>query len=175
MKRLLPALTIGVVVSAVVLTLHISGAALRPELALSDWLARGETDARLVSDKVQFPLVFLIAAAAAWAFLETKRRERMAIVIGALALELLAVAWVFGLYHTFFQPLPGMAAALLSLGGSLAFVRARDWWRNRPVREAPVKTELPILDLEPMPPLPVRAPLAPPIPAPLPPPRAVPT
>ena len=170
MKRFLPALTIGVLVSAVVLTLHISGAALRPELALSDWVAHGGTDTRLVSDKLQFPLVFLIAALVAWAVLETKRRERLAIVIGALAIELVAVAWVCGLYHTFFQPLPSILAALLSLGGTVAFVKARHWWRHRPVRETPipVQPEPPIFT-EPTTPLPVVTKVASPVSASLPP------
>lgn len=170
MKRLLPALTLGVLVSAVVLTLHISRAAMRPELALSDWISHGGTDTRLVSDKLQFPLVLLIAAAVAWATLETKRRNRLAIVVGALVLELLAVAWVFGLYHTFFQPVPAMLAALLSFGASVGFVQARHWWRNRPEKIVPVKRD-PASFVDDVPPIerPAPVPVNPSFQAPLPP------
>ncbi|MDQ6809213.1 MAG: adenylate/guanylate cyclase domain-containing protein [Verrucomicrobiota bacterium] len=143
MKRLLPALTIGVLVSAVVLTLHISGLALRFEFPLSGWISRSGEVTKLASDKLQFPIVFILAAGVAWLTLETKRRDRLALVIGALLLELFAVAWVCGLYHTFFQPLPAMLAAALALGGSIAFIAARRWLRERAAAAAEARAAAP--------------------------------
>ncbi len=172
MKRLLPALTIGVLVSAIVLTLHISGAALRVELAVSGWISHAGSATKLVSDKLQFPIVFILAAGIAWMTLETKRRDRLAWVIGALVLELLGVAWVCSLYRTFFQPFPAMLAALLACGGATGFIAAKNWLRTRPERvrvPKPIAIE-PMLPLTPLasaecvvdsaPPSPVPAPTA---------------
>ena len=166
MKRFLPALTIGVLVSAIVLTLHISGAALRAELPLSGWISNDNSATKLVSEKLQYALVFLLAAGVAWMALETKRRGRFAAIIGVLVLELLGVAWVCALYQTFFQPLPAMLAALFALGAAAGFVAAKDWIRARPKR-IPVPKPVVVEPMTPLVPVAIADPVVPPVPAPI--------
>ncbi len=131
-RALLPALIIAVIVSGLVLWVHVSGVALRLELPLSGALSRGGTINRLVSEKFQYVLVFVLAAGVAWMTIETTRRGRFAIAVAALVVELLAVTWVCSLFGVFFQPLPAMLAALLSLGAAAGFVALREQRARRP-------------------------------------------
>lgn len=133
MKRsLLPALTIGAVVSAVVIWLHVSGIALRAELPISGLLSGSGAATKVVGEKVQYLLVFLIASSIAWMLLETTRRSRVAMIVGVFALELLAVTWVCSLYGIFFQPLPSMLAALMSMGLAVGWVKFAERRAQRP-------------------------------------------
>ena len=104
MKRsLLSALIIGLIVGGIVMGLHVSGFLLRPELAITDILSRDGSANRLISDKAQYVIVFLLAAAVAWMTLATSRRARMGAIVGLLLLEIIGTAWILSLYHIFFH------------------------------------------------------------------------
>jgi adenylate cyclase len=165
MKRsVLPALIIGVIVSGLVLWLHVSGLALRLELPVSGFFSHSNTVTRVVSEKLQYLLVLVLAIGTAWIMLETVRRSRLAIVIAALAVELLAVTWVCALYGVFFQPLPSMSSALLALGAAAGYAAMAERRAQRPAvvfedrlseqqidliesGEVPVKAEAKIYDV----------------------------
>jgi class 3 adenylate cyclase len=147
MKRpLLIALIIGLLAGAIVMSLHVSGVLLRPELEIKNLLLRHATTNRTVLDPLQYPLVFILAAGVAWMTLVTTRRARLTFIVLILLLELAAVAWVCALYHVFFQP-------LLSLGGAtLGFLLPLGWIgiagvmerrRSRPAREPRAPRETP--------------------------------
>lgn len=120
-RSLLPTLVIGVLVSGLILALHQSGLALRPEMALTAFVSRDQSATGLVSDKWQLLLVPLLAFAVGWMALESPRRKRLGWLIAALILELSALAWVLALYRIFFQPLPAALAVVF------AFVLAISW------------------------------------------------
>jgi class 3 adenylate cyclase len=136
MKRsLLWALIIGVLVSGLVLWLHVSGYAMRVEMALSSIFSPAAAT-KVVSDKLQYALVPLLAIGVAWMTLETEQRRKLTIIIALLAIELLVVVWVCGLFRAFFQPLPSMLAVLLSFGATLAFIALSAAWANFAARRA---------------------------------------
>ena len=131
-RALLPALIIGVIVSGLVLWLHVSGFALRAELPLSGLLSRSGAATRVVSERLQYALAFVLAAGVAWMMIETTRRRNLALIVAALAVELLAVTWICSLFAIFFQPLPSMLSALLSLGAAAGYVAMRERRAQRP-------------------------------------------
>jgi class 3 adenylate cyclase len=136
MKRsLLWGLIIGLLVSGLVLWLHASGRALRLEMALSSVLSPANAT-KVVSEKVQYGLVVVLAIGVACMTLETQRRGKLALVIAALAIELLAVTWVCGLFQVFFQPLPSLLSTVVSLGAGLTGVSLGGAWANFAARRA---------------------------------------
>lgn len=136
MKRsLLWALVIGLLVSGLVLWLHVSGLILRFEMALSSILSPA-TATSVLDEKVQYALVVLLAIGIVWMTLETQRRGKLALVTALLAIELLAATWVCGLFGVFFQPLPSLLAAVLSLGAGAAGVAIAGAWANISARRA---------------------------------------
>ena len=130
MKRsLLSALIIGLIVGGIVMGLHVSGFLLRPELAITDILSRDGSANRLISDKAQYVIVFLLAIGVAWMTLASSRRGRMSAIVGILLLELIGAAWIFSLYHIFFQPLPALGGAVLERDGDGKGSRSRQGGR----------------------------------------------
>src|ERR1700681_2179832 len=114
MKRhILSTLIIGLIASAIVMGLHVSGLLLRPELAIKNLLLRHATTTRSLLDQMHYLFVFILAAGVAWMTLATARRGRLALIVGILLLEVAGVAWVCSLYHVFFQPLPSVAGVAL--------------------------------------------------------------
>ncbi|MFL6527085.1 MAG: adenylate/guanylate cyclase domain-containing protein [Chthoniobacterales bacterium] len=136
MKRsLLWALIIGVLVGGLVLWLHASGYTNRLEMALSSVLSPADVT-KLVSEKLQYALVPLLAFAVAWMTLETERRGKVALIVALFAIELVALVWVCGLFRFFFQPLPSILSTLLSLGAAVAFIAIAGAWANFAARRA---------------------------------------
>ncbi|HKP93555.1 MAG TPA: hypothetical protein VJS88_06635 [Chthoniobacterales bacterium] len=121
MKRhLISALIIAVIVSGVVMALHLTGWLARPESFLDDVLSRGTT--KMVPDRYQYGVVFVLAMGVALVTLSSPRCGRMGGIAAILLVELAAVAWVCALYKTAFQPLPGIAALVLAYLAALAFI-----------------------------------------------------
>jgi class 3 adenylate cyclase len=138
MKRsLLSALIIGLIVGGIVMGLHVSGWLLRPELAITDILSRDGSANRLISDKAQYVIVFLLAAGVAWMTLATSRRARMSGIVGIFLLELIGAAWIFSLYHIFFQPLPALGGTVLGYLAPLGFVAFVGYLERRRLRPKP--------------------------------------
>ncbi len=145
MKRsLVAALIIGVLVGALVIGLHASGLARPVETALMDALGSGPGVTKVVSAKLQYPLVVLLAVGVAWLVVTGARRGRVGWPLAILAIELAAAVWVCLLYGIFFQPLPALAALGLSFLLATAYAAlqgrsgsglARSYFRGRVSRE----------------------------------------
>src|SRR5215472_12131809 len=122
MKRLLiTTLIIGVAVAVVVGALHASKAIAGFETAAAQLVSDYAGATRIVSDKWQYVLVFLIALGVAWLSLRIVPRWRSRLLVGLLLVELFALSWVCSLYRVFFQPIPSVVALVL------AFVIAEGW------------------------------------------------
>jgi class 3 adenylate cyclase len=113
------------------MALHVSGTLLRPELAITDILARDGSAMRVVSDKLQYLFVFACAIGVAWLTLAGARRLRMATIVAILLVELTAVAWVCSLYRVFFQPLPVVLGAVLGFLVPLGVIAALEYLERR--------------------------------------------
>jgi class 3 adenylate cyclase len=142
MKRsLLSALIIGLIMGGIVMGLHVSGWLLRPELAITDILSRDGSANKLVSDKAQYAIVFVLAAGVAWMTLATSRRGRMSGIVGILLLELIGTAWILSLYRIFFQPLPALSGTVLGYLTPLGLVAFLGYLARRRLREPKPKPE----------------------------------
>jgi class 3 adenylate cyclase len=129
MKRhLIPALVIGLIVGALVMGLHVYGWLLRPEMALTDLFSKDGSVTKFVPDRWQYVIVFALAIGVAWLTLATTRRARMGLIVAILLVELAGVAWICSLFNVFFQPLPAIAAVLLSYLVALGFVWFQAWF-----------------------------------------------
>src|SRR3954466_9870891 len=117
MKRhVLAALVIGLIVCGLVIGLEVAGLLARPEAMMDGLFAES---ARRVMPALQYAVVALAAIGAAFLTLAAARRGRMGLIIAALVVELLGVAWICSLYKLSFQPLPAMAAVVLGFLGAL--------------------------------------------------------
>jgi adenylate cyclase len=122
MKRsLVTTLILGVLVAAIIGALHASGVLLRFELAATELISHYRSATRLVGNTWQYVLISLLALGVTWLTLTSARRGRIGLLVAILLAELIGLSWVCSLYHTFFQPLPSMAAVLL------AFLVAQGW------------------------------------------------
>src|SRR3954463_12896830 len=114
MKRhLIAALVIGFIAGGLIIGLHVSGWLLRPEMAIADMVSNAGEITTTVPAGWQYVIVLLLAMGVAWATLAMEQRLRMGWIVGGLLVELLGVAWICGLFHASFQPLPAMGAAIL--------------------------------------------------------------
>jgi class 3 adenylate cyclase len=152
MKRhhLIAALVIGLIVGGLIMGLHVNGWLLRPELAITDLLSRDGSATKLVPDRWQYVIVFLLAIGVAGLTLATARRAQMSGIAGILLVELAGVAWICSLYKVFFQPLLAMGAVILSYLVALGFIWFSAWFagyleerRSRPPKIAPGPTPRP--------------------------------
>jgi hypothetical protein len=107
MKRhVIAALIIGLIVGGLVVGLELSGWLLGPERAISGLFP--ETTTRVMV-AIRDAAAFLAAAGVAFLTLAAARRGRMGLIVAALLVELVGVAWVCSLYKLEFRPLPVMA------------------------------------------------------------------
>jgi adenylate cyclase len=122
MKRLaITALVIGFVVACIVGALHATKSIQGFENAVATLVANYAGATKIVSDKLQYVLVFVIALAVAWLSLSVVQRWRSRLLVGLLFVELVGLSWVCSLYGVFFQPTPSILALLF------AFVAAEGW------------------------------------------------
>lgn len=120
MKRhIIAALIIGLIVGELIVGLGISGWLMRPERAVSGLLPA--TTTRLIV-AVLYAITFVTAGGVAFLTLAASRRGRMGLIAAILLVELAGVAWVCSLYKVEFQPLPAMAAVVLSYLGALLYL-----------------------------------------------------
>src|SRR5438132_14141288 len=106
MKRsLLTALIIGVAVAAVVSALHASRLILGFETAAGTVVSDYTSATRVVSEKLQYVLILLLALGVAWLSLSSVPRSRIRLLVAFLCIELLGLAWICLLYRIFFRPL----------------------------------------------------------------------
>jgi adenylate cyclase len=115
MKRsAIETLVIGFVITLLVSLLHVSGRVAPVENAIAQYIAAPATDARMVGNVWQYVFIFLGAFGISFLTLTAARRGRIGLLVLALALELVAAAWICSLYHVLFQPLPAFAAVVLA-------------------------------------------------------------
>jgi class 3 adenylate cyclase len=168
MKRhVITALVIGLVVGGLIVGLEISGWLMGPEQFVNNLFA--ETTSRFMA-AFQYVLAFVIAGGIAFLTLAAVQRGRMGLIVGALVVELLGVAWVFSLYKVSFQPLPAMLAAVLGFLAALFSIWFADYLeerRSRPPKVAAALTPRPA-PISVAPPAATAMPAVAPAPAPVP-------
>jgi len=128
MKRpLLATLIVGIFVFVVVNALQLSAPLLRFETRAVEFISSYRVATEVVANKWQYLFVAISAFAAAWLALASARRGRMGLIVVGLLIELAALAWICGLYHAFFQPLPAMFAIVLAyvVGSAYATIALR--------------------------------------------------
>jgi class 3 adenylate cyclase len=122
MKRLaITTLVIGVVVACAVGALHATKSIQGFENALATLTANSAGATKIVSDKLQYVLGFVIALGVAWLSLSVVQRWRSRLLVGLLFVELLALSWVCSLYGVFFQPTPSILALVFAFAGAEAW------------------------------------------------------
>ena len=109
------ALSLGALVSAIVIALHATGVTLPFEEWAISLLSRDHTLTKVVGVKAQYALVIILSLGVTWLVVKSSHRKRLGLPLAILALELIAVSWVCLLYHVFFQPLPSLLAVVLGL------------------------------------------------------------
>jgi class 3 adenylate cyclase len=115
MKRLLfTTLIIGGAVVAIVSALHATGLLLGIETAVVSLVSDYASATRVVSEKLQYVFVSLLAFGGVWLGLSRVPRGGARLLIVFLVIELLALSWVCSLYRVFFQPLPAVFAVVLA-------------------------------------------------------------
>jgi class 3 adenylate cyclase len=116
MKRLLfTTLIIGGAVAAIVSALHATGLLLGIETAVVSLVSDYASATRVVSEKLQYVFVSLLAFGGVWLGLSRVPRGGARLLIVFLVIELLGLSWVCSLYRVFFQPLPSVLAVVLAL------------------------------------------------------------
>jgi class 3 adenylate cyclase len=119
MKRsLITTLIIGVVVAIVVGVLHATKAIAGFEAGVAQLVSDYAGATRVVGEKWQYILVFLVAVGVAWLSLRNPAaagRLRNYLLFGILLIELLGLSWICSLYRVFFQPVPCILAVALAV------------------------------------------------------------
>jgi adenylate cyclase len=119
MKRLaITTLVIGVVVACVVGALHATRSLAGLETAVATLIGNYASATKVVSDKLQYVLVFVVALGVAWLSLSIVPRWRSRLLVGLLCVELFALSWVCSLYAVFFQPTPSILALIFAFAGA---------------------------------------------------------
>ena len=127
MKRLLiTTLVIGLAVAIVVGALHATKTLAGFEGAMAQVVSDYAGAGRIVSDKLQYVFVLVVALGVAWITLKIVPRWRSRLLVGLLLVELFGLSWVCSLYRVFFQPAPTVLALVLAWAvgeGWSAFLR----------------------------------------------------
>ncbi len=123
MKRsFITILIIGFAVAAVIGMLHATGALLRLERPIADFISHHGGTTGLVGEKWQYLFVALLSFGVVAFTLTSSRRRRVAWLVLALVIELLVFFWICLLYRVFFQPLPSIFAVGLAFVAAERFV-----------------------------------------------------
>ncbi|HSH39241.1 MAG TPA: hypothetical protein VK993_10675 [Chthoniobacterales bacterium] len=124
MKRsLVVALSVGAVVSAVVIVLHATGITLPLEEAVMSLVLGQQTTTKAVGRFVQYLIVTILAISVVWLVLNSSHRKRLGWPLGVLTVELVTVSWVCLLYQVFFQPIPALLAVGLAFAGATGYAK----------------------------------------------------
>ena len=83
------------------------------ESRVADFISPAGSTTRSVPTQLQYVFVSILAFGVAALTATSLRRGRIGLLIIGLVIELVAVAWICGLYHIFFQPMPAILAAVL--------------------------------------------------------------
>ena len=123
MKRsLVTAVIIAMVVGALGIISHATGWFAAIDMPLKNWLQKLNGPSHDLSKIWQYNLIVLLGLGTTWITLTSARRHGTAILVLAIIVELLGLAWVCSLYHVFFAPLPAIITVALSYGAALAYL-----------------------------------------------------
>jgi class 3 adenylate cyclase len=137
MKRhIITAAVIGLVVGGLIFGLEMSGWLMGPEQLVANLFGETTAQTRAVLQSI---IAFVVAGGVAFLTLAAERRSRMGLIVAALVVELLGVAWVASLYKVSFQPLPAMIAAVLGFLGALFSIWLAGYLEERRLRPPKIK------------------------------------
>jgi adenylate cyclase len=115
MKRpLIATLIIGIFVVVAVSALQLVPQVIQFESRFADYISAYTATTRVVPKQGQYVFMSILAFGVAALTVTSLRRGRIGLLVIGLVIELLAVAWIFGLYRVFFQPFPSMLAVVLA-------------------------------------------------------------
>ena len=115
MKRsAIEGLVIGVLVAIGIILLHASGLIAQIETAAVQRITSYAAATRVVENVWQYLFILGAALTTGYLTLTSLRRGRIGLVFALLVLQLFAASWICSLYRVFFQPLPTIAAVVLT-------------------------------------------------------------
>jgi adenylate cyclase len=122
MKRpFVVALIIGGLIAGAIGALHATHLLAAIETPVRQFLSQRHTITKIIGDPWLYVLMSILSIGVAWLTLSTSPRVRVAWLVLALLVELVAFAWICALYHVFIQPLPLMVVAVLAFVASERF------------------------------------------------------
>ena len=113
-RPLIATLIIGVFTVVVVSALQLIPQVREFESRAADYISPSESTTHNVPTQLQYVVMSLLGFGVAALTATSLRRGRIGLLVIGLLIELAAVAWICGLYHIFFQPLPSMLATALA-------------------------------------------------------------
>ena len=123
-------LWIGALAAAVVVALQFFGLLRGPEMAVDRVLFGVALPGETITPG-NYVLAVLLSFAVAWTMLQIIELSRRAMLLLLLVAELIGAAWVCALADIFFQPLPGLLAAVLATGMAVVLDRTAPGRRRR--------------------------------------------
>ena len=115
MKRPVAAtLIIGLAVAGIVGALHSYGVFAAIEQPVAGLITHFRKVSHVIADEWLYVIIAILSLGIAGLTIASSRRTRIALLVGALLIELLALAWICALYHVLFQPLPSLLAVVLA-------------------------------------------------------------
>ncbi len=114
-------LIVGAVAAAIICLLQARGLLFFAEKAIDGFASRHAGLTKQVAAPWQYAFVALLSFGMAWVTIAAKRIGWVRWILAVLLIELIAIPWVCGIYHVFFQPLPSILAVVLSFGLALGW------------------------------------------------------
>jgi adenylate cyclase len=111
---LLATLVVGIFVVLTVAILQLSPAIVQFESRVADSISSYATATHVVPKQWQYVFMAILSFGVAALTVTSLRRSRIGLIALGLMIELVAVAWICGLYKVFFQPVPSMLATALA-------------------------------------------------------------
>jgi adenylate cyclase len=117
-QSLLVTLTVGIFVVLVISALQFNSQVAQFESRSANYISSYTAQTHVLPKPWQYVFMSIVSFGVAGLTITSLRRSRIGLLVIGLIIELVAVAWICGLYHVFFQPFPSILAA------ALAFVAA---------------------------------------------------
>jgi len=111
---LLATLVVGILVVLTVVILQLSPAIVQFESRVADSISSYAAATHVVPKQWQYVFMAILSFGVASLTVTSLRRSRIGLIALGLMIELVAVAWICGLYKVFFQPVPSMLATALA-------------------------------------------------------------
>ena len=111
---LLATLIVGIFVVVAVAGLQLSPQVAQFESRAAENISSYAAATSVVPKQWQYVFISILGFGVAALTVTSLRRARIGLLVFGLVIELVAVAWICGLYHVFFQPFPSIIAAVLA-------------------------------------------------------------